>query len=105
MTKPTSRTAGTKTRKPAQSRSVLLSPVMRYNDPGQLTVPDHLNLGTDGKLYLTRSSEPDNLKAKPQPISLKESVAWFRIGHDYNLSLTKGERFTDWLKMIEQGLG
>ncbi len=78
MTKtPQFKTVRSKTTSPHKSNSVVLSSVMRYDDPGQLTVPNHLNLGNDGKLYLTRSSEPDNSKAKPQPISLKESVAWF----------------------------
>jgi len=35
---------------------------------------------------------------------LKESVAWFRLGHSYNLNLTKGESFNEWLKLIEQAL-
>ena len=35
---------------------------------------------------------------------MKESVAWFRLGHECNISLTKGEKFSDWLKSIEQGL-
>jgi hypothetical protein len=91
-------------KKTKPSSQVILFPVARYDDPGQLTVPNHLNLGNDGKLYLTRSGEAENLKAKPQPIGLKESVAWFRLGHDYNLNLTKGERFREWLKMIEQAL-
>jgi hypothetical protein len=77
---------------------------MRYDEPGQLTVPNHLSLGNDGKLYLTRSSEAGGPKAKPQPISLKESVAWFRPGHSYNLNLTRGESFSEWLKLIEQAL-
>ncbi len=77
---------------------------MRYDNPGQLTVPAQLNLGNDSKLYLTRIGEAENPKARPQPVSLKESVAWFRLGHDCNLNLTKGERFTEWLKLIEQAL-
>ena len=96
------RTLNRKKTKP--SSQVILFPVMRYDDPGQLTIPNHLNLGNDGKLYLTRSSETENPKAKPQPISLKESVAWFRLGHDYGLNLAKGERFSEWLKMIEGAL-
>ena len=86
------------------SSRVTLFAVMRYDNPGQLTVPNHLSLGSDGKLYLTRAEDAKNPKTKPQPISLKESVAWFRLGHDYNLNLTKGERFNDWLKMIEQAV-
>jgi hypothetical protein len=97
----------TRTSKRKQAKSanqVILFPVMRYDDPGQLTVPNHLNLGNDGKLYLTRPSQTGNTKTKPQFISLKESVAWFRLGQDYNLNLTKGESFSEWLKMIEQAL-
>jgi len=91
-----------KTTKPANRR--ILFPVMWYDDIGQLTVPKHLNLGSDGKLYLTRSCPVANPKEKTQPVSLKESFAWFRLGHDYNLILTKGQRFSEWLKMVEQGL-
>ena len=61
-------------------------------------------MGNDGELYLTRDSDATNPKAKPQFISLKESVAWYRLGHDCNLNRTKGERFSEWLKMIEQAL-
>jgi chaperonin GroEL len=43
-------------------------------------------------------------EAKPQTISLKESVAWFRLGDDCNLNLTKCERFNEWLKLIQQAL-
>lgn len=88
----------------SRSSRIVLSPVMRYDDPGQLTVPNHLNLGNDCKLYLTRSSETENPRAKPQPKSLKESVAWFRLGHTYGLSFTRGESFSEWLKMIESAL-
>ena|ERR1041384_2619471 len=91
-----------KTNRP--SSHVILFQVMRYDNPGQLTVPNHLNLGSDGKLYLTRAQDEKSLKTKPQSISLKESIAWFRLGHDYNWNLTKGERFIDWLKMIEQAV-
>src|SRR5438876_5665149 len=90
-----------KRKKAKPSSQVILFPVMRYDNPGQLTVPNHLNLGNDGKLYLTRSSETEDSKAKPQAISLKESVAWFRLGNDYSLDVAKGERFSEWLKMIE----
>jgi hypothetical protein len=83
---------------------VILSPVMLYDDPGQLTVPNHLNLGNDGRLYLTSVGEAKTQKAKPQSISLKESVAWFRLGHECNLKLIENERFNEWLKMIEQAL-
>jgi hypothetical protein len=75
---------------------------MGCDDPGQLTVPNLLNLGSAGKLYLTRSSEVESPTAKPQPISSKESVAWFRLGPDYSLNLTKRDRFSEWLKMIEE---
>jgi hypothetical protein len=98
-------------RKPVDTlKQAALSPVMRYDDSGQLTVPNQLNLGLDGKLYLTRSNENGNPKnngspkTKPQLISLKESVAWFRLGHDYNLRQVEGERFSDWLKMVENAL-
>jgi hypothetical protein len=95
-------TRASKRKKTKSSSQVILFSVMRYDDPGQLTVPNHLNLGNDGKFYLTRSSEVGTTKAKPQPISLKESVAWFRLGHDYSLNATKGDRFSEWLKMIEE---
>ena len=98
------KTVTRKTAEPSKSSRVVLSSVMRYDNPGQLTVPNHLNLGNDGKLYLTRSSETENPKAKPQPISLKESVAWFRLGHIYSLNFTRGESFSEWLKLIEQAL-
>ena len=105
MTKaPRHKTVTRKTAEPSKSSRVVLSSVMRYDNPGQLTVPNHLNFGNDGKLYLTRSSDTEDSKAKPQAISLKESVAWFRLGHDYGLILAKGERFSEWLKMIEGAL-
>jgi len=77
---------------------------MRYENPGQLTAPNQLSVGDDGRLYLTRSEEGQSPKGKLQPISMKESVAWFRLGHECNMSLTKGEKFSEWLKSIEQGL-
>jgi hypothetical protein len=100
-------TAKRSTPKPAPSQHVALSLVMQYENPGQLTVPNQLNLGNDGRLYLTRSEEgqsPKDKLGKLQSISVKESVAWFRLGHECNMSLTKGEKFSDWLKSIEQGL-
>ena len=105
MTKaPKQKSVTRKTAEPSRSGRVVLSSVMRYDNPGQLTVPNHLNLGNDGKLYLTRSGDARSPKAKPQPISLKESVAWFRLGHSYNLNLNKDESFSEWLKMIEAAL-
>jgi hypothetical protein len=105
MTKaPRHKTVTPKIAERSKSSRVVLSSVMRYDNPGQLTVPNHLNLGNDGKLYLTRSTKTEDSKAKPQAISLKESVAWFRLGHDYGLNLAKGERFSEWLKMIESAL-
>ena len=97
-------TRASKRKKTKSSSQVILFPVMRYDDPGQLTVPNHLSLGNDGQLYLTRSSEAGSSKTKPQAISLKESVAWFRLGHTYNLIFTRGESFSEWLKLIEQAL-
>ena len=98
MTRPSKR------KKTNSSSQVVLFLVMRYDHPGQLTVPNHLSLGNDGKLYLTRSGEEGSPKTRPQAISLKESVAWFRLGHSYNLNLTRGESFSEWLKLIEQAL-
>ena len=83
---------------------VILSPVMRYDNPGQLTVPNHLNFGNDGKLYLTHGDGTKHPKAEPQLISLKESVAWFRLGYDYNLNVTKDAGFGEWLRMVEREL-
>src|SRR5437867_11313345 len=91
-------------RKPAPSQQFASSLVMRYENPGQLTVPNQLSLGDDGRLYLTRSEEGQSPKGKLQSISMKESVAWFRLGHECNMPLTKGEKFSDWLKSIEQRL-
>jgi hypothetical protein len=50
----------------ASSRVILLA-VMRYDNPGQLTVPNHLNLGNDGKLYLTRAGEVENSTPNRNP--------------------------------------
>jgi hypothetical protein len=86
------------------SSKVVLSSVMRCDDPGQLTVPNHLNLGNDGKLYLTRSGEAAGPKLKPQPISLRDSVAWFRVGKECGWILAHGDCFGEWLKMIEKAL-
>ena len=97
-------TRASKRKKTKSSSQVILFPVMRYDDPGQLTVPNHLSLGNDGKLYLTRSGEEGSPKTKPQAISLKESVAWFRLGHRYNLNLTRSDSFSKWLELIEEAL-
>ena len=86
------------------SSQVVLSSVMRCDDPGQLTVPNHLNLGNDGKLYLTRSGEAAGPKLKPQPVSLKDSVAWFRVAQESGWKLVFGDSFSEWLKMIEKAL-
>ncbi|HEV2331052.1 MAG TPA: hypothetical protein VGY56_19900 [Verrucomicrobiae bacterium] len=96
-----------KTSKPHRTKSVapiILSPVMRYENPGQLTVPHHLNIGDDGKLYLTRSGGTNDSQGSRQLITVKESVAWFRLGHDYNLSVTKDAGFSEWLKIVEQSI-
>ena len=77
---------------------------MRCDDPGQLTVPNHLNLGNDDKLYLTRSGGAAGPKLKPQPISLRDSVAWFRVGQECGWNLAYGDCFGEWLKMIEKAL-
>lgn len=103
------RKPGTATRAPTHQPAkppaqAIVSAVMLHDNPGQLTVPNRLNLGNDDRLYLTRSSETQNPRANPQPISLKESVAWFRLGHDYSLSSRKGDTFSEWLKMIEGAL-
>ncbi len=86
------------------SQCVHMSVVLRYDNPGQLTLPDQLNLGEDGRLYLTRSGEAEEPKAGPQPVSLEESVAWFRVGNDSHLRVIQGESFSEWLKRIEQAL-
>lgn len=91
------------TKKAKPARQVVLSPVMRYENPGQMTVPNHLNLGNDGKLYLTRGDGNDS-KSSRQLISVKESIAWFRLGHEYNLSVTKDTGFSEWLKIVEQSV-
>ncbi len=77
---------------------------MRYENPGQLTVPNQLSLGDDGKLYLNRSEDGQSSDGRLQAVSLKESVAWFRMGHECNMALTRGEKFSDWLKAVEQAL-
>ncbi len=89
------------TKQPAKLTFAL---VMQFEETGQLTVPRCLQMGSDGKLYLTRSVGPTGTREKPQPISLKESVAWFRLGHEYNLPLKKGDAFGQWLSMIERAL-
>lgn len=90
-------------KKAKPSSQVLLSPVMRYENPGQLTVPNHLNIGNDGKLYLTRGGQNDS-KTSRQLVSVRESVAWFRLGHEYNLSVAKDAGFSEWLKIVEQSI-
>ena len=82
----------------------VLSSVLRCDDPGQLSVPTQLSLGNDSKLYLTGSGEGQRLKLEPQPISLKESVAWFRVAHQCGLNLIHGDSFSEWLRMIEKAL-
>ncbi len=111
MSKPARRTGKSirTTRPPAgaavkTSRRVTLSVVVRYDNPGQLTIPNPLSLGDDRKLYLTRSGEAEEPKGEQQSISLKESVAWFRVGNDCHLRVTQGDSFSGWLKRIEQAL-
>ena len=97
----------TLSRKPAaprRSSRAILSLVIRYENLGQLTVPNELSFGNDGRLYLTRSSGPEGEGAGPQAISLKESVGWFRLGQEYGLSVTKGDNFSEWLKTVEAAL-
>ena len=77
---------------------------MRYENPGQLTVPNHLNLGSDGELYLTRSVDVNDFKGSRQRISVKESIAWYRLGHEYNLAVTKDAGFGEWLKILERSI-
>jgi hypothetical protein len=96
-----------KTSKPQKSKpagQVVLSPVMSYENPGQLTVPNHLSIGNDGKLYLTRTGQTNDSSGLRQLISVKESVAWFRLGHECNLNVTRDAGFTEWLKIIEQSI-
>ncbi len=96
--------AKTAKRASAQPASrVLLAPVLQYGN-SSLGIPDQLNLGTNGKLYLTFSSQANHPLAKPQTITLKESVAWFRVGNECSLKLIEGEKFYDWLRLVEQGL-
>jgi hypothetical protein len=91
-------------RRPALSPQAALSLILRFENPGQLTVPNQLSLGADGRLYLTRSAEGTPPQGQPQLISLRESVAWFRLGHECHMPLTEGEKFGHWLKSIEQAL-
>lgn len=82
-----------------------LALVMQFEETGQLTVPQCLQIGSDGKLYLTRSAGSTDARERPQQISLRESVAWFRLGHQYNLAFKKGDAFCQWLSVIEQAVG
>jgi hypothetical protein len=77
---------------------------MRYENLGQLTLPNQMNLGNDGRLYLSRSNAAEETGTNPQPISLKESVAWYRLGQEYGLSVSQGEKLSEWLKSIEAAL-
>jgi hypothetical protein len=86
------------------SQKPVLTLVLSCDHPGQLSVPTQLNLGNDGRLYLTGSGEGSVVKFDPQPISLKESVAWFRVGHQCGLNLIHGDSFSEWLRMIEKTL-
>ena len=86
------------------SGKVVLFSVLQYANPWQLKVPNNLNLGSNGKLYLTRTRERRSAGVKPLPISLKESVEWLRLLHQCSLNFTTGERFGTWLKMIEKTL-
>lgn len=97
-------TAKTAERAPAKSANkVLLTSVLQYGNC-TLAIPDQLSLGDDGKLYLTNSSPANRSSAKLQSVTLKESVAWFRVGHECSLKLIEGEKFDEWLRLIEQGL-
>jgi hypothetical protein len=82
----------------------VLSSVLRCDNAGQLSVPTQLSLANDGRLYLTGSGEGQRLKLDPQSISLKESVAWFRVAHQCGLNLIHGDSFSEWLRMIEKAL-
>ena len=92
-------------RAPGKAGSKLvLSSVLHCDNPGQLSVPTQLSLGSDGRLYLTGFGEGQRLKLDPQSISLRESVAWFRVAHQCGLNLIHGDSFSEWLRMIEKAL-
>lgn len=88
-----------------RSSKVVLFSVLRYENQWQTTIPNHLLLGNDGKLYLTRNGKAPSAGVQPLPVTLKESVAWFRLLHECSLQLDEGEKFSDWLKLIEKRLG
>lgn len=108
MKKPTKprKTIKSKTKSTTAKRQVkpVLTLVMQFEDLGQLTVPAFLHLGTDGKLYLTQTAEPNKAGDIPHITTLKESVAWFKLSHQYNLRIKKGDAFGQWLDMIERAL-
>jgi hypothetical protein len=99
MKKTAKRKAAGRAAKPAYSL------VMQFEETGQLTVPQCLQLGSDGRLYLAHAVMADAGRQKPHCITLKESVAWFRLGHEYNLPIKKGDAFNQWLTMLERALG
>lgn len=93
-------------RKPTgQAAKPPYSLVLQFEETGQLTVPQCLQLGSDGRLYLTHAGAPAAGRQKPHCITLKESVAWFRLGHEYSLPMKKGDAFNQWLTMLERALG
>ncbi len=89
---------------PKKTAKLTLALVMQFEETGQLTVPQCLQIGSDGKLYLTRSAGLTDARERPQQISLKESVAWFRLGHQYSLAFKKGDAFGQWLDLVERAL-
>lgn len=88
-----------------QAAKPAYSLVLQFEETGQLTVPQCLLLGSGGKLYLTHAVVPAAGRQKPHCITLKESVAWFRLGQEYSLPMKKGDAFNQWLTMLQRALG